>query len=115
MKFLKHLALDLLLWFGMYHMVTDSIFTTYAYNAITFVLAVKAILAFLVLLVYKEIKVTQVPSKAYAAYVDTTVLFETLVFATFGFYWMAAANTFTWVVFGSLVRSKGKEQNATQR
>lgn len=115
MKFLRHLALDLLLWFGMYHMVTDSIFTTYAYNVIAFILAVKSLLAVLVLIAYKEIKVTQIPTKAYAAYVDTTVLVETLVFAAFGFYWMAIANTFTWVVFGSLVRNKGKEQNAPQR
>lgn len=114
-RFLKHLILDGFLWLGMFLMVTENPYTPYAYNAIAFVYGAKALLAFLTLLVFNQIKVTQIPSKAYAAYVDTTVLIETLVLATFGFYWIAAASVFTWAIFGSLVRNKGKEQNAPQR
>ena len=114
MRFLKHFVFDLLLWFLMYNLVVDSSLTPYAYNALAFIYGFKTFLAFLVILGHKHIKVTKLPSKPHMVYVDVTVLLETLVLAAFGFTWMAIASAFGWFIFGSLLRNKGKEQNAPQ-
>lgn len=111
-RFLKHLFWDLLFWFGIFHMVTDSIFQWYAYNAISFVIACKFVLSVFVFLAIKHVKVEKRENdrmkRFHWAYSETTQIIECIVLATFGFGWLAAAHGFGFVVH-SMLKQRYKE------